>query len=391
MIIYILMFICSLFFIYIGEQLDVEKNLKKTAVLVGNAVFYVPSIIKMTTIGGIYLLAILLTSFLAGYRDYTIGTDVLVYGNIWFHNAVLSNNFWNYLEWANNSSIGVLYATFNYVVSRFTSNVHIFYFWYSFVETALVLMTLRKNRIDIVLGMSTYYFLFFNLTLNILRQSLAMIVIVWGFNYVTEKKLWKYLLIVLIASGFHSTAMIAIIIYPLYWIANNREKLLNVFVLSVCILFIVFSEKLTVLALNIGMLNERYSDYLMNSNIRGGFFAHLLFCLPILILYLTAKNNIGGSRDSQRYNGFRLIVAFTTVLSGFNLKYVYLGRVTQYFDFLFLLAVPYIGNRYYVKIGRYRDTIVTKLLIYIYLITYWIIIYGVQNSGETVPYILNFN
>uniref|UniRef100_UPI00195E3703 hypothetical protein n=1 Tax=Ligilactobacillus murinus TaxID=1622 RepID=UPI00195E3703 len=128
-----------------------------------------------------------------------------------------------------------------------------------------------------------------------------------------------------------------------------------------------------------------------NSNIRGGFFAHLLFCLPILILYLTAKNNIGGSRDSQRYNGFRLIVAFTTVLSGFNLKYVYLGRVTQYFDFLFLLAVPYIGNRYYVKIGRYRDTIVTKLLIYIYLITYWIIIYGVQNSGETVPYILNFN
>lgn len=136
MIIYILMFICSLFFIYIGEQLDVEKNFKKTAVLVGNSVFYVPSIIKMTTIGGIYLLAILLPSFLAGYRDYTIGTDVLVYGNIWFHNAILSNNFWNYMEWANNSSIGVLYATFNYVVSRFTSNVHIF-------TSGIVLLKLR--------------------------------------------------------------------------------------------------------------------------------------------------------------------------------------------------------------------------------------------------------
>jgi hypothetical protein len=49
-----------------------------------------------------------------------------------------------------------------------------------------------------------------------MRQALAMSMAFFGYKYIVEKKYIKYIIILIIASLFHISVLVAIIIYPLY-------------------------------------------------------------------------------------------------------------------------------------------------------------------------------
>lgn len=113
---------------------------------------------------------------------------------------------------------------------------------------------------------------------------------------------------------------------------------------------------------------------------------HLLLCVPVLVLYL-----LGNTRklsEDKLYNGLKIIVIFATLMSIFNLKFVYLGRVTQYFDFMLIFAVPYIGEKLHLQYDDNSDnTTGTKVLLVVYLVAYWYLTYVYMHSGATVPYL----
>ena len=66
-----------------------------------------------------------------------------------------------------------------------------------------------------------YFFglLFYLLMFNALKQAMAMAFILLAFDGIVERKLWKFLLWVVIASVFHYPALIFL---PAYWIANMK-------------------------------------------------------------------------------------------------------------------------------------------------------------------------
>ena len=200
------------------------------------------------------ILIALLPSILGGVRDYSIGTDIRVYGNTWFYLARSSSNLFSLLGAASASSIGALYATFNFVVSRFTDNPHWFYFWYCFAENLIVLIALRENRklISITGGWATYLLLFYNLNFNMLRQGMALVILLLGFKYIREEKFLKFILVVLFAYLFHNTAIIALLVYIIYLIiahknnANNLVQMSLIYILSTIfpLSYFIFLENL---------------------------------------------------------------------------------------------------------------------------------------------------
>lgn len=330
------------------------------------------------------LLAILPPSLLAGFRDYSIGTDVSVYGNIWFNIAVKTPSFLNYINWATSSSIGFLYALFNYVVARFTNNPHFFYFWYSFIEIAIVVFTLKKNRdlVSLPIGMAIFLFLFFNLSLNILRQGMSLVILLYGFSYIRQKNLIKYTICLLIAYLFHNTALIGILVYLIYNYSNKKPRIVyQLIIVLVTLVIICGFTQIQSYLLNVNILDQRYSTYLNNSNlVRGGFLTHLfLFCFPTLMLYFFNKS------ENNTFYGLRMIVIVSALLSILNLKIAFLSRITLYFDIFFVFALGYIVDKG--KNINYKSLSFNKIILFIYLLTYWIIIYALMGSGETVPYI----
>ena len=125
MTIYLFCFFASFFLLLLSEGIKkrIVFSLKDTNKIISNLnPFFLITV----------FIALLIPSMLAGYRDYTIGTDVLVYGNYWFE-MTKGLDLQSYVQWATASSIGSLYALLNYTVSRFSENPHVFYFVLSFI------------------------------------------------------------------------------------------------------------------------------------------------------------------------------------------------------------------------------------------------------------------
>lgn len=336
-------------------------------------------------------ISILVISALAGYRDYTIGTDVMVYGNPWFQNAVgMQGNFFLYTKWAMSSSIGCLYATFNYIVAHFTNNPHWFYFWYSLVENSIIYLSIKRNK-DIIsppLGWAVYLFMFYNMTLNVLRNGMAFAIILWGLKYIREQKLVKYLVVIFIAYQFHNTAVIAIVPYFVYYFFNRNNSSYSIIkkisiVFITMIIVVVFTQLSSGLT-SYNLINGRYDLY-TQSGTNGGFLIHLvLTCVPLIVLYV-----IQNDKDDIDHDVFESYLLIATILGLMNKKLAYLSRITLYFDIYFIISIPFIIS--HGRLFKYKNINLNIVIIYIYLVIYWILVYGYMNSGETVPYIFMSN
>lgn len=333
------------------------------------------------------IIGILLPSVLAGVRDYTIGTDILVYGNAWFSRALNTHNLFEYIAYAAPRDIGAAYALLNWVVAHIVGNAHFFYFVLNLLCNVLAYLGLKKNEdcLDVSFGMFAYYCLFYCRTYNILRQSIAVLIIFWGFWFIRQKKLGAYLLTVFVAMLFHSSAIIGVVIYILYWVSNSKLKSFVKFLIVVaCIACIGLYRQIIELLIKINVLSNRYEMYINDTGGGGGFIRIFLLCVPLmLVLTLLIKKQYC---ETKEYNalGTYTVVSFFISLLTFRLASI--ARIAYYFDIYFVYAWAVIsGKLQYIFKIRQRNC--NELLIGCYLLFYWIYVFGLRNSGEVVPYL----
>ena len=154
---------------------------------------------------------------MAGVRDYSVGADVLLYGNGWFERAVQFDSLSNYLSKANEYGVGVGYAFINFIISRFTNNTHVFYFLYELLQLTILYYVLKryKDKISITFAFAIYYFCYFNLSLNLLRQIMALLLVLYSYRYVEDKKIIKFIVTIFIATLVHSSAIVELYYFQL--------------------------------------------------------------------------------------------------------------------------------------------------------------------------------
>ena len=368
MLIYLIIFFSS-FFLFIIAEKERKKNNKKIYII-------------------ITFIAILIPSVLAGLRDYSIGTDVKVYGNIWFDNAVQyvkKNDMMSYITWAKNSNMGIFYALLNYIVANFTNNTHVFYFVLSYLTTVLIYKAVRDNDdcIDVPLAMMAYYLLFFNQSLNVLRQSLALAFVLCSFKSIRDNKTKKFIIWILLATATHETGCIAILLYIVYKALNSKIRLLSkIGIIVLTIFFVIGFSYLSKILINVGVLSSKYEIYANNYQRGGAYVRLLLLCLPNVFLQFIFANR---KKISEESIAFRYYVIISTIISFLAFKMTYITRIAMYFDILLVFSIPYACNvtKYKVVFGKVKYN---KLLIIGYLVVYWIYVYGIIKSGETVPY-----
>ena len=107
----------------------------------------------------------------------------------------------------------------------------------------------------------------------------------------------KYLLITLIASSFHITALVAI---PYFFIANLRFNTTVVIAIFTTLLALVYvgGQALNItsnIISALGTVNERYTDYsgdfFLSTNINYGFIHRIFFLVLIVYFYPRFRNN----------------------------------------------------------------------------------------------------
>lgn len=363
MIIYIITFAVSCLFTYIAEKYITKS--KKIFVLLS-------------------LFAILLPSIIAGVRDITIGYDVGLYGVNYFQLAVNSDSFAEYRAICD-TDFG--YAALNYIVSRVTDNIHWFLFVIEFIIVVLVYLFAYSHREKhpMWLTMLAFFTIFYSNSLNILRQSLALAIIIFGTRYAENSKFLKYLITTIIATMFHATAIVALPIYFLFKLENlKRKNTYKVFTVLI-IVFIMFNFFSIIETLvNMGILSNRFLSYVYVFSENATDFGYIEGTLRLAIIFIcliTYKSKIQFDHKNATYI-YMLIIDFMlmqlTLISGSA------QRLAYYYGYPALLyMIPQLTVGF--KNDKSNKWIINSFTI-ILLLAYWYLQYVYQNFGSTYPY-----
>lgn len=167
----------------------------------------------------IFLFIVSVTMIVLSYlRADTVGIDYQQYAAYF---TQVHDGGWSFLiSDANAYRIEPGFSLFNYVVSLFTGDVHIFMLCVAIFTITLTAVLLYKYCPIPWMGMFVFVsFGFFGNSLSFIRQSMAIAIYLFAVHYLKERKLLPYVIIVLLAASFHKATLIMI---PVYFIANIK-------------------------------------------------------------------------------------------------------------------------------------------------------------------------
>lgn len=290
---------------------------------------------------------------LAGIRGYTVGADTAVYLAALDHysDVSLSEVLTAKLVWPFDFEWG--YFTLTKLFSWMGVGKTFFLFIIAFIIYVPVFKTINKHSPFPYISILCYFaFGMFSYSLGIFRQMIAISIVFCGWNYIVERKLWKYIIIVGIAMLFHTTAILAIALYALYGV--NWEHI-TWFLLGIEIFLLLFGRVVIEIALK---LFPQYVGYVGgNYDQQGGSYVMLIFLNVILFASVSFRKK---NDTQERMTICALILAICCQAIGYSMAIF--GRIVPYFSIYIIFAIPNIlisiDNRRRIQV----TTIVTLFL-----------------------------
>lgn len=365
--VYIVVFIISIFFTWLSQKHEKKRF------------FFVL----------FSLIAIIIPAGLAGFRNTGIGTDTLTYGESIFSLVKSTDGFKDFISayWKGNYyDAEFLYLFLNFIVSRFFSDVGWLYFFSNLIVIVFFYLSAYTNRkrASMWLIMTFCLLLFYNTSLNIMRQSIAISMTLYAYKFIENRRgrhilLWGILIFLAHRSGI--IYFILLLLTRMYYLDNKKIARLFSFVsiLSTLVFFLYFNNVVAFLSL-ISSGFSKYQIYTTLENKTG-----VTSSMLILYLFLMFILFIANRRYKGREIGYYLYMkCFGVTLSLSSLITIAVSRISWYINVLDCIFIPRslrIITQKNKEIGRIL-TVIT--IIFLFVVWYWMTIIG--NANETYPY-----
>lgn len=328
--------------------------------------------------------AVISLSSLNWLRDYSIGTDIEIYGNYLFQAASDSNHFSNYMQICLQSNMGEHgYAILNYIVSRFTDNPHLFYFIHGLLVNSLFLLACRlaSARVNLTIMWTAYLFLLYPTTLNLLRQSVALALIMLMVFFAFQNRYVLSLVMLIFAYTFHHSSVLGILLL-LFAFALNKSKSASM-QNYICVLFSIGCIFLPYIIQRLflwGIFDDKYEQYMIE-NSGSDIGSSLLIRLPFIFLslYFFFKDNKQNSSSEKFY--YTIVIA-ESILIPLRLISQTVFRLVLYFSVFKIPAYGILCK----KISLPKS--ITYTFYILFLILYFYIQTIVGGANEFWPFVV---
>lgn len=232
------------------------------------------------------------------------------------------------------------------------------------------------NKYKSYLELQVYLYItsgYYTVTMNGIRQCLAAAILFACTNVIIDGKFKKYLIIVLLASTIHKSALILI---PVYYIVRQEawsKQIVKLIILSV-IGVIFYNQLEPILFKLIG--NTQYGHYSQFNEGGSSFIRTVVNAVPVILAYLK-RNELKEKWDNS--NIFVNISVINLVFVAFGMYQWIFNRFTMYFQLYNFILLPYIIKNCFK--GK------EKRLLYVGLIVcYFIFFYREQVMGFDMNY-----
>lgn len=330
---------------------------------------------------------------LAGFRDYTVGTDTYNYLNkqMYWGGAVSADSLWDYFKFYFPLGYGEpLFAILVGVIAQLTGNFTIFLIvCHTIILICVYIGIFRfKNYINPAFVLLVYYLLYYNHTLNMTRQYIAVSIVFCFLADIPQNKIFRFCIAVLVAILFHTTAILALIIPFIYFFLYKDYRKIKVsmyqrkLALTVIVgMIVIFFPVLVNLLVNIGILNSRYLFFLNNKDA-----SPTIIVMAMVIIGLVAadffKDKI--KKKCQFYDFYFMSSAVYLILLLLTYSLVYGRRVAFYMSMVDLITIGLIESCQDTE----KKQRVTRIAILTIIFIYWIYTYVLSNASQTFPYVL---
>ena len=300
----------------------------------------------------------------------------------------------------NQSILGNADIGFNlivYLVAKVANDYHWSLFVYELVAVTVVYIAFGRCEklygTPVWLVMLLYYFSMYNVSLNIMRQTIAVSFVTLAVTYLFDKQYKPYFVLMVIAFAMHSSAILGFGIFPMYLFlqdkpgtSEKKQFLKGMFAVAVVGVISVTINNLVRLLVNMGIFRENYLNYLSGgqfSTVSEGRSISLIVALiqATYLLILVVHFRYLNRRKMQGlfYIFASGVVFMFTVLGPLFAEYI--SRSSYFFIPLQMIGL----SNTYTCYSEKSKNIWAWILIAILFAT-WYRAYVLLNYAATVPY-----
>ncbi len=317
---------------------------------------------------------------MAGYRSYT-GTDTMVYIYNYVNDAYISwAGFWKSIdgEWG---EIG------HKILTRFIgvfTHTRLYLAVYAAITVILVYKVSKKfDKGNIALIMTVFYFVFFVYSFNGMRQYVAIAIVAYSLQFVFDRKFTKFLICIFLATAFHTSAILTIVLYFL-WSKDNKLISWGL-ILPLLVIILVAGLNLESLLDAIADLElestaiNRYTTYTDNEyeSKNRDFYLNLLIAIIALLHYKPLE------KLDSRNTLFVIMMLMGTLLGVCGFLNPYTKRIALYFNIAEIWVLANIPKTY----SDSRASWLIRFFVLVYAVTRFILIAYVLEQSNLIPYI----
>ena len=321
------------------------------ALVMAGALFLPQKFSRSTVYLGCWMMALAL---FVGFSDMLGGYDRYIYGELFDEVADVRREgrdvLTAYIFQQYPTELGYVYL--NVLISYFTANRYIFIFVLTLIIYLLYYVNIRRYTSDYRVALLLFLGLLFFFTFTYLRQMLGVGIAALSLKYVYERKLWKFVVLMLLAVSFHNSA---IILLPVYFIPIKKYSAGTIVVIMLTCLLIgasgASSSLFEAYSSTSGM-ELRTAQYIEDTS--GFRVAYLLEAIFFLWFILGNYGKVGG--DKQQVVLLNFALAFCGILLLF-IRSENGGRLGWYFIMALIATLTSI-------LSQTSKGITNKLLVY---------------------------
>ena len=280
-----------------------------------------------------YILASL-SFFLVSALRYDVGTDYLkryVYDFNRIAQGIEVENF----------EIG--FKVIIYFCLLFTKNANFLFILTSAIIIILIMSTIYSKSKNLILSFLIFFLggFFFD-TLNLVRQYIAISIILFSYRFLVKEKTERkdyllFIILVMLAMSMHSSSIVAFAIILL-----NKKMIMNwKWLIPICIGVLILNENLMNL-IDWIIQNTRFNVYLTGKMARGE--VSVLFILEnflvyIFMYYIFSRNqkNMKNSKEDILLMNIQGVSLLVTVLGACHMQF---ARIALYFLIFQIISIP---------------------------------------------------
>ena len=315
---------------------------------------------------------------LLSLRHETIGRDLWNYH--YTFTALSSYSFKDIWK----ADTDILYALLNWVVGQITDDFQIFLT----VVAAITVLPVAKIysedkqygflKVVLFMNMSVFIMMFSGL-----RQSIAISIAMLAYQYVRKKQPLRFLLLALIALGFHHTGFIILLYYPLYHVKLTKNQQWMTIPLIAAVF--IFNKQIFGLATKLlsAVLGDNYD---VEVQATGAYLMIILFALFTIAAFFFPDEE----KMDDETRGLRNFLLMTLLLQCFAPVHTLSMRMNYYFIMFVPIIVPKIFK--YSKdnikdVSKIARGVIAGFFVAYYLYTTYVSCKTGVSTLNTYPYV----